>query len=206
MISHLLTSSGARTVSIDLIDAAGKPVVQKQVSTQAAPNSAQEVTTLPEIDQIRDAAFLRLILTDSSNAVLSRNVYWLSSHQDVLDWDNSTWYNTPVTEYSDFRSLFKMSTASVNITMFPISKQGNSTTLEVMLENSSDVPAFFIRLNLLESQGGPEVIPVYWSDNYITLWPREVLNLSVSFTSHVDQVELDVSGVNVEAQTLISLT
>ncbi len=37
--------------------------------------------------------------------VLDRAVYWLSALTDVLDWDKSNFYTTPVTEYANFAPL-----------------------------------------------------------------------------------------------------
>src|SRR5205814_7151068 len=117
---------------------------------------------------------------DGSNSVMSRNVYWLSRKDDVLDWGNSTWYYTPVIEYSNLTALFQMPQAYVDVVVFPLQEQNNMAQVQVVLENKSDVPAFLLRMNLLEGRDGQEVTPVYWSENYVTLWPHETLNVSVS--------------------------
>ncbi|KAH0562830.1 hypothetical protein GP486_002545 [Trichoglossum hirsutum] len=203
LISHSLTSQGGRSVSVDLIDVTGKTLAQKEITAKASPNAAQRLGVVPGIDNIKDVAFLRLALRDSSDSVLSRNVYWLSRKNDVLDWNNSTWYYTPVTEYSDLKALFHIPPASVNAVASPLQKQGNTTRIQVVLENKSDVPAFFLRMNLLGGgKGGQEVTPVYWSENYVTLWPRETLNITVGFASVVGDAVIDITGSNVEARSV----
>lgn len=64
---------------------------------------------VPEAASLNETNFLRPVLKDLQSKVLSRNVYWLSSKLDFNDWDNSTWYNTPVTSYADYTSLQSVS-------------------------------------------------------------------------------------------------
>src|SRR5438045_3822635 len=73
LISHSITSQGVRNVSIDLIDVNGKTLAQKEITTKALSNAAQQLGVVPGIDKIEDVAFLKLVLRDSSNLVLSRN-------------------------------------------------------------------------------------------------------------------------------------
>ena len=72
---------------------------------------------------------------------------------------------------------------------------GQSMTLT--LENGSKVPAFFIRLNLVDAEGG-DVVPVVWYDNYVTLFPGEMLQIGVSWpVSYGDEGSVEVSGSNI---------
>jgi exo-1,4-beta-D-glucosaminidase len=86
----------------------------------------------------------------------------------------STWYHTPVSRFSDYTSLF-----STETTVFKASVEGGGGEgYRVVLENKSGVPAVFIRLNLVDGDG-EDVNSVTWSDNYVTLWPGEKMELSV---------------------------
>ncbi|KAI9769906.1 MAG: hypothetical protein M1839_003307 [Geoglossum umbratile] len=202
LINHSVTSQGVRSVSIDLIDGNGRALAQREIATKTSPNTAQQLGAVPGIDKVKDVAFLKLVLRDSSNSILSRNVYWLPRKNDVLDWDNSTWYYTPVTEFSNLTALFQIPPASVSAAISPLLERDGMTQAQVVLENKSDVPAFFLRMNLLNGDGGGEVIPVYWSENYVTLWPHETLNLTVSFANGVGEVVVDVAGSNVKATSI----
>lgn len=71
----------------------------------------------------------------------------------------------------------------------------------------SQVPAVFIRLDLVffdrkateESYKWNSVIPLKWSDNYVTLWPWEQLELKVTpMEGAEDSDMLLVSGRNLE--------
>jgi exo-1,4-beta-D-glucosaminidase len=57
-------------------------------------------------------------------------------------------------------------------------KGGSTASWSVTLENTSDVPAFFVRLDLVDGKG-EDVNPVFWSDNYVTLWPGESVTLEL---------------------------
>ena len=130
-------------------------------------------------------------------------MYWLSPKTDVLAWDNSTWYTTPVTKYANYQKLETLSCADVLATVQNVKPQNRDgwTYTDVQLENKSKVPAVFLRLNAISSDGA-EVAPVLWSDNYVTLWPGEKLVVSVGFEGDMKETVVELSGRNVKKQTL----
>ncbi|KAH8690116.1 putative glycosyl hydrolase [Talaromyces proteolyticus] len=192
---------GARSVSIDLIDTDGTPLSHQSINVTTKPNHSNEIAKVSGFNKIKDVAFLRLVLSDAQENVLSRNIYWLTPKNDVLQWDNSTWYYTPITSFSDYTSLQKLSTATVDTTVSDISSKTDqsTTTLQVQLENKSKLPAFFIRLVLIDSKTNENINPPFWSDNYITLFPEESLTLTVSFDSKLSSSPaVEVSGGNIK--------
>jgi exo-1,4-beta-D-glucosaminidase len=133
-------------------------------------------------------------------------VYWVSPKTDVLNWDNSTWYTTPVTKYANYQMLEALSSADVAATVQNVKPQNSDgwTDVDVQLENKSKVPAVFLRLNAIKSSNGAEIVPVFWSDNYVTLWPGEKLVVSVGFEGDMKETVIELSGRNVKKQTLKS--
>ncbi|KAF3484434.1 exo-beta-D-glucosaminidase [Arthroderma uncinatum] len=203
LINHSLSQSGARSVTVDLVDRDGKPLGRAVIKTTTSSLLSKKLSKIPDLDQIADVVFLRLLLKDASGKVLSRNIYWLPHRDDVLDWDASTWYHTPVKEFADFKSLSKLRKADVQV---DITAHGRDvslgrTTARIVLRNKSSHPAFFIRLSLLDKAINDEVTPVFWEDNYVTLWPNEKLELVVSYGGN-GRVELEVSGYNVEKKII----
>ncbi|PGH08486.1 hypothetical protein AJ79_05975 [Helicocarpus griseus UAMH5409] len=198
IINHSLVNSGKRSIWIDVVDISGTSLAQDKHSADTQPNSSKKiVANVPGIDKIRDVAFLKLELRDEEEqTLLSRNVYWLPKTLDVLDWDNSTWYHTPVTSYSDFTALENLAPASVKLSVQP----GGKGSAHITLENESDIPAFFMRLNALASN--TEFAPIFWSDNYVTLFPHEKMELSVESPGlrceGESNVVVEVAGFNVE--------
>ncbi|KAI1870116.1 hypothetical protein JX265_006286 [Neoarthrinium moseri] len=175
LINHSINRQGARTVQVEVVGLDGKVVTSTSVKVQTQPNVSKSIYKLPALIYPSDVVFLRLVLSDDKNATLSRNVYWLAKTVDTLDWENSDWFYTPVTKYADYKALDKLQAANVTATVSDSSEDGGS---KVVLENHSTVPAFFVNLNLVDG-AGEDVLPVFWSDNYVTLWPREKLELDV---------------------------
>ncbi|KAK2744291.1 hypothetical protein FQN57_004376 [Myotisia sp. PD_48] len=194
LINHSANKSGPRTIELDLIDTNGKSLARDTIKATTAPTSSKELSKVPGLDKIKDAAFLRLILKDGRK-VLSRNIYWLSHKDDVLSWEGSTWFYTPVKEFGDLTAVMKLRKAKVEVDV-DVANGLHGKKARVTLRNKSDVPAFFIRLSLLDKKTNDEVTPVFWEDNYVTLWPNEKLELDVNYPGK-GQVELEVSGVNV---------
>ncbi|KAJ5151583.1 hypothetical protein N7492_009878 [Penicillium capsulatum] len=198
LINHSREKKGKRQIMIDLVDVNGKTITKGKVSTHTTPGSSKEIIPVEGLDKIEDLAFLRLVLRDGKKT-LSRNVYWLSSKSDVLNWDESNWYYTPVTNYSDLTRLQNLPIAIVKATAKKIKFSGQWTQAEVRLENKSKLPAVFLRMNV--AKAGNDVTPVIWSDNYVTLWPREKMVLKVSFAATTNH-SIELSGRNIQPNTI----
>ncbi|KAL4907054.1 hypothetical protein BDW74DRAFT_176657 [Aspergillus multicolor] len=197
IVNHSL-SPGCYLVSADLVDTDGKTLLHHQEAVKAAPTTAKEVFSLAKIFQLTKPAFLRLVLStdDNSNTTLSRNVYWVNGRMDTLNWENSTWYHTPTKRYADFTALGpgQLAPAAVLAVVRPVAHPDPTVTkLEIRLQNLVKVPAFFVRLTVYDH--GEEVRPVFWSDNYITLFPREQLTVVVE--CRAERWKIKMKGVNV---------
>lgn len=202
-INHSLDKNGPRKVDIELISTSGKQLAKKSVNFNTKANTGFKVVDISsQIGTLSSVAFLRLVLSDNSGNVLSRNVYWVTNSIDKLDWNNSTWYYTQVTKFVDYTPLSKLSTAQVSVTTGPgksVPGVPGTQTHTVTLENKSSVPAVFIRLTLVDKSGN-DVNPVSWSDNYVTLWPNEKLQLEVGGWDG-SGASIQVSGKNIKAST-----
>ncbi|KAF3045939.1 hypothetical protein E8E12_008203 [Didymella heteroderae] len=193
------TTSELRRLSIEIIDIAGNTIFQDLNKTYAnltaEPNTSNLITHVSALDNITSVVLLRLTLTSPEQSdPLSQNTYWLAPRTDVLDWANSTWYHTPVSSFSDFTALSSMDEAKI-----VVRGKGKS----VQIENTSDVPAVFLRLNLVD-QLGRDVVPVLWETNYITLWPRESYDIAVDAGTawDVNDLRVMIDGSNVKKRTV----
>ncbi|KAF1941034.1 hypothetical protein EJ02DRAFT_503719 [Clathrospora elynae] len=158
-----------RTVGIEVIGLDGKLIVKRSVDTSTELNSARRITVVPGLANIT-----------SVESVLAR------PSLDTLDWDNSTWYHTPVTKYSDFTAFNDMGRAD-----FVVRVDGR----KVLLENKSKMPEVFVRLNLVDGEGR-DVVPVTWSENYMTLWPGEKMEIEVEYGCSWGKFRVEVCGRN----------
>lgn len=198
IINHSLDRSGDRSVEVELIDLNGKTISHQVVKTATEANKSKKIGTVDGVDKVSGVALLRLNLKKGDKTI-SRNIYWITKGVDTLNWSNSTWYYTPVTKYVDFTPIWDMKEAKISVSVKPATCQSKIPGVKqrkVTLENESDAPAFFISLNLVDGSGN-DVVPITWSDNYVTLWPHEKLDVYVGeWDGHGAKVQFH--GVNVD--------
>jgi exo-1,4-beta-D-glucosaminidase len=183
------------TAKVYNLDLTGK--FSRTAAVDIAPDSAARVFTLPAIDGLSRTYFLRLTLTDAAGAVLSRNFYWLSTQRDVMDWPNWNYRYVPITTYMDLAGLDRLPPAQV-AAAWTTEQNGDEYVTRVTLRNPTSNLAFFVRATL--RNGTDEVAPVYWSDNYVELWPGEERELTVVYPRKAigdAQPSIAVDGWNV---------
>ncbi|KAM4065745.1 glycosyl hydrolases family 2 domain-containing protein [Hirsutella rhossiliensis] len=206
LINHSLVQRGKRKIVVELIDLDGNILSTQSFHARTQANTAERAGKVSKVSKVSNVGFLRLILFDEQGVTVSRNVYWLSNSIDALSWKNSTWYHTPVSEFADLTALSSMKTATV--TLRPsCSSSGSGDSAQksqlLELENQSSTPAFFIRLNLVD-EAGVDVNPVQWSDNYVTLWPNEKLQLLVGYSDmEVEGGKVTISGGNIKPSEIL---
>lgn len=134
---------------------------------------------LRKIDQL---TFVVLNMSDASGKQVSQNVYWLAPG-------------------NKFESLKQFPSTSVKVSVSPV-HNSKEKEWKVTLTNSSDQLAFFIHPSLNDSRGH-EILPTFWSDNYVTLSPHQTMTLTVR-ANMVDvahkSFHITVNGWNVPSQ------
>jgi exo-1,4-beta-D-glucosaminidase len=169
-----------------------------------AANAVRALATLPALAGLSRTYFIELELAAANGRPLSRNVYWLSTQTDELDWVHSNWYLTPVTRYADLTPLQSLPTATseVRATMRHDGAE-DVTTVTLEVPPSSRALALFQHVSIRQSEGGELVLPILWSDNDVTLWPGESLTLTArSATPRVATPVVEVSGWNVPTRSI----
>ncbi|WP_181808098.1 glycoside hydrolase family 2 protein [Streptomyces shenzhenensis] len=146
----------------------------------------------------------RLVLTDADGLEVSRNVYWLSTRPDTLDWAHTDWYHTPTTGHADLTGLSSMAQVPVTATASTTDVHGTSTTtVTVRNTGTGKTPALLTDVHLVDAHGRP-VLPVRWSDNEVSLWPGESATLTATFRTadlHGSAPRVRVTGWNAEERT-----
>ncbi|MFI1104659.1 glycosyl hydrolase 2 galactose-binding domain-containing protein [Streptomyces melanogenes] len=148
----------------------------------------------------------RLLLTDATGKEVSRNVYWLSTKADVLDYAHTDWYHTPTTAYADLKGLSAMAKATVTATATTTTGGDGISTTAVTLTNTGTgrTPALLTDVHLVDAEDTP-VLPVHWSDNQVSLWPGESTTLTATYRTadlHGSAPRLRVSGWNTPTATV----
>jgi exo-1,4-beta-D-glucosaminidase len=194
-------------VKVDLFDVNGnnKYTTSKSGVTVAGDGAHATALTLDSVRGLPATYLARLILTDAAGKELDRNVYWLSTKADVMDWSNNDWYYVPTTSYADLTGLQSMPQSAVQALPYS-TQQGANTVTTVVLRNigSGTTPAFFTDAHVVDAAGNP-VLPVQWSDNEVTLWPGESVTLTATYRTadlHGSTPSVRVSGWNIGTTTI----
>ncbi|HEX3689023.1 MAG TPA: hypothetical protein VHV28_04975 [Solirubrobacteraceae bacterium] len=161
--------------------------------------------------------FVELLLRRAGQ-VVDRNVYWLSTQPDVVNWHKTIGQpQATMTSYANFTGLRGLAPATVSATAHTTT-DGSEDVTDVTLTNMSatTAPAFFIRADVRRGSaagtemapthpGDDEVLPAFWSDNDTTLWPGESETLEVRYAAaglRGASPVITVAGQNVAAQHL----
>lgn len=188
--SGLTAQTGLRVLS----EAYGKDGVRVFSRAALVDVAADGVTTafvFPEIPEASNTTLLRLVLANGDRTI-SQNVYWLSSTEDVLE-DENDWYTTPTRSYADMTGLNELPPVALKVDAQFDPAQGHAT---IHLQNPGDTPAFFVRVEILDGPAGSEILPVIYSDNYISVFAGETATIEASFAPQ-DAAHLRVRGHNV---------
>jgi exo-1,4-beta-D-glucosaminidase len=184
VVNNRRSPAGPLTARATLFSADGTAKYDRTVSGVGVPGGGahRTVLTLPSaVRGLTPTYLVRLLLTDAAGHEVSRNVYWLSTRPDTLDWARSDWYHTPTTRYADLTGLGRMARVPVSATAATVSSGGMSTTTVTLRnEGRGRTPSLLTDVHLVDGAGRP-VLPVRWSDNQVTLWPGETARLTAVY-------------------------
>jgi hypothetical protein len=126
--------------------------------------------------------FVHLALHGQDGALLSQNFYWRAASD------------------AGYRALDSLAAAHVTVSAREITRKDGARSLEVQLKNTSAVAALNTKLVTVNAADGTEILPAFYSDNYISLLPGEARMVTVDMPG-VDAkqaLRLKVRGWNVE--------
>ncbi len=177
-------SAASLGVKVDLFNLDGTAKFSRTVNGLTAPGDGGKVSalTIPAVTGLSATYLARLILTDSAGKEIDRNVYWLSTKNDVINWSGNTWYYVPTSSYANLTGLAKLAPATVTATATSTTNADGTTTTTVTLRNTTGgkTPAFFVDVHIVDANG-KVVLPVRWTDNEVSLWPGESTTLTATY-------------------------
>ncbi|MEZ0075940.1 glycosyl hydrolase 2 galactose-binding domain-containing protein [Planotetraspora sp. GP83] len=152
-----------------------------QVAVTAPANASTQVLTIPAITGLSATYFIRLQVKDSAGAVVSNNLYWYSTQADALG-NKSNWYRTTPKTYANLTGLNSLASNSGVTATATRTVAGGQETATVTLTNTSATNiAFFLRPEVTAGNGGNEVLPVNYTDNYVSLFPGESTKITATY-------------------------
>jgi hypothetical protein len=133
-------------------DLDGTVAAENEVAVTAAGSAATTVAMVDIPKSISATYFVKLDLTDAEGKTISSNFYWRNSydHQD------------------DLTALNTLPLVTLEATV----ERGEDNKVTVTLHNNAKVVALMAHLQL-RHKSGERVLPVFYSDNYVSLVPGE---------------------------------
>jgi hypothetical protein len=178
--AQALTNLTVRTTVYNLD--ASLQYAQTNSLVTAAPSAATDLGLIPfPTNGLSAVHFVKLQLRDSQLNLLSDNFYWRETVQD------------------NFKALDGLPLVTLNV---QATNQivGSNFVLTVTLTNPSPNIALMSHLQLRQASSGRRVLPVFYSENYISLLPGENRTLTVTAATADlagDAPQLVVDGWNV---------
>ena len=147
-------------------------------------STTTKVAQLEVSARITPLYFIKLDLTDQKAQVLSTNLYWQHVAQDQFD------------GLMDLPRVVLDAQASAR-------NEADNTLLTVTLRNNTEHVALLTHLQLHQKKSGKRVLPVFYSDNYISLVPAESSTVTIECATknlQGDEPLIEVDGYNVDVK------
>jgi hypothetical protein len=162
--------SGA-TAHLSILDLDGKSALERDYPVNGPADTAISLGAIPFPKGLSAVFFVRLQLRDSAGKVLSQNLYWKPNPANGEDL-------TPLDQLPVMHLTGTVARHDAN----------GRLLLSVTLTNPGERMALMAHLQLRRKGSGERVLPVFYSDNYISLAPGD------SRTVTIDASEADLKG------------
>jgi len=144
---------------------------------------AGQITTSTRVSPVY---FVKLELTDAAGKLLSQNFYWQHVAQD------------------QFEGLKDLPPVKLDMEA-SAQASGENTVITLTLHNNTKNVALMTHLQLHQKKSGKRVLPVFYSDNYISLVPGESATVTIEAATkdlQDDAPLVEVDGYNVDVATV----
>ena len=193
------------TVSARTYDMTGKVIDSKDawnisLPSQGVMNQLFQVPnpTLPDVNGVPQRTYFLELQLKRGTKVIDRNVYWLSTVNDVPTYTGNAYPN--LTTYGDLRNLQTPAQDPINGLLAKTTlaacatthaqsglPDGQDTATDVRLTNQSSTVAFLARVDVRKGSGTTpaagdnQLRPANYSDNYVTLWPGQSQTITETY-------------------------
>lgn len=159
-------------LSADIYSLDSKPLQHRNVTLEAAPDDVTRALNLDLAPLMGDGVvFIRLHLHSQDGQLLSENFYWRAASD------------------AGYRVLNRLAPATLSMTARFDSGADKSNTsarrIAVHLKNTGIVAALNTKLVTVYASDRSQVLPAYYSDNYISLLPGEEQTVTVDIPENV---------------------
>ncbi|GAI16629.1 unnamed protein product, partial [marine sediment metagenome] len=118
--------------------------------------------------------FLKLSI-EKNQIVKSTQLYWLTTNKDIFTGEYF-WYYSPLKTHADMSLIRKMPGTHIDV-VSNVQRINNIYYATVKITNSGEYLAFFIWIKLYNKNTNKIIAPVFWSDNCVSLFPSESVQI-----------------------------
>ena len=182
--NHTFNPQHDLMVQAKAYDFAGKDTLIFQWFVELSPTSVQKIESIKRvIDKLFSnyGGFLSLRLLDTSHKILDDNLYWL-----------------PDTK-GNYNGLQRMQ----KVNLIVVARKVKDGRIAVKLNNPLGSPlAFFNRISIVNKVTKKRILPVFYSDNYVSVLPGEekIVFIDYNRNDKVNNTLISISGWNVDDQ------
>jgi hypothetical protein len=162
-----------------LINQDGTVQWEKETTLDVKEDATVKAFNLEYPETLSDTYFIKLTLTENGT-VISDNFYWRGKEDG---------------NYQSLRQLPKVSLTSRTT----LAKSGETWQLTTTLKNDTPTPALMVRLKVVGDKTFDRILPVFFSDNYVSLMPGEEKVITMTLQNRDTRGEtpaVELSGFN----------
>lgn len=159
-------------VKAQLFTRDGKECWKEEKTCDASANGLNDLFEVPQLEAIKGVYFLKLTLLDAEGKQLTDNIYWLTT--------------TP----KDYRTLAELPVSRPDI-QASLVKNENTYKGKIYFTGDSRI-SFFNRIKLFDKETGERILPVHYSDNYVTLMPGDKRCICFDFCSELPKERIQM--------------
>ena len=170
------------TAKVQILNMDASVAWEKEATVDSNEDTTNKCIKLAFPANLSKVHFIKMVLTENGK-VVSDNFYHRSLEEN---------------NYQDLRQLAKVALQSTTT----VDKNADGTWSAVsVIENKTSTPALMIRLNVVGSKDGQQLLPVFYSDNYFSLLPGEKKEVRMSWKdedTRGNEGKVLITGYNVE--------
>ena len=171
LINTALGNHKNLVVKAQLYNIDGNIMWEKDETVDIGANTVKRLFDIPAPEKVSGVYFLKLSLFDN-NDLLTNNIYWLT---------------TEPKDYTTLKNLQKCVPATK-----ALFKQTGSNYSGLLTINTDKNISFFNRIKVFDKETGKRILPVHYSDNYITLMPGDKQDITIEFSTSIPKERIQI--------------
>ena len=191
------------SVRVRVYDLDGKMRDDRSVNDISVPfNGTNQAMLLPRYPESSPVFFVRCQLFDKGGKLVVDNTYWKSQKDDDVGPQKNDYFTSlQQVKWSDMTALNTMPAVNLKIEAQQ-KKVGKESHVIIRLHNPSTHIAFFERAMISATKDGNEILPIEYSDNYVTVFPGETVEIHGTIWKNATARWVKLEGYNTPAITV----